>query len=449
MLYNQPYGMPPEVTWGDTPYINGNPTTGTAGSIPPAASIEYPQREIVNVIRDAQIFTPSNGDLHQLSKAIQSGHLFYGRDTGTVNSLNVTLTPTPNGYNEGMWIVCKAATVPTGPCVMNCNAMGAQPLVNIDGSAIANGQWVVGALLILLYDGTKFQLVTGGGRVAGMPSYLQTSLTWYVNGTTGSDTAYDGTSATVVAGTIHGPWATIQHAASQTALYNLNNQTIAINVANGTYGPAIFPEQNGSGLINIIGNVSNPSACAISGVNHSAVSFPTPGTWYIQGFALASTGTATTTVGDPLAGLNISGHALVTIGAMQWTTCNGAAISITNGAIAANDGNGTPWRWSGPSPGSLFIPGSFIFVERGIYANTSAGPPAITIDGGVYVGSGGAFVMATELGEIAMTMGSLVGGMTGTKFISSGNSIVSSGGNGINYFPGTVAGVTSYGGQYI
>ena len=45
MLYNQPYGKPPEVTWGDTPYINGNPSTGTPGSIPPAASIEYPHNE--------------------------------------------------------------------------------------------------------------------------------------------------------------------------------------------------------------------------------------------------------------------------------------------------------------------------------------------------------------------------------------------------------------------
>ena len=51
MKYNQPYGVADE----DAPYINGNPSTGTMGSIPPAASIEYPQREIVNMIEAAAL----------------------------------------------------------------------------------------------------------------------------------------------------------------------------------------------------------------------------------------------------------------------------------------------------------------------------------------------------------------------------------------------------------
>ena len=62
MQYNQPYG----VSDPNAPYINGNPSTGTMGSIPPAASIEYPQREIVNLITDAEM-TPTNSDLHQLA----------------------------------------------------------------------------------------------------------------------------------------------------------------------------------------------------------------------------------------------------------------------------------------------------------------------------------------------------------------------------------------------
>ena len=47
MLYNQPFG----ITDPNAPYINGNPNTGTMGSIPPALSIEHPQREIVKVIQ--------------------------------------------------------------------------------------------------------------------------------------------------------------------------------------------------------------------------------------------------------------------------------------------------------------------------------------------------------------------------------------------------------------
>jgi hypothetical protein len=81
MKYNVPYGLPDETTLYGTPYVNGNPSTGTAGSIPPAASIEYDQREIVAVIQyafDKVLFdwtgtpcaAPSNADLTQLLKAI-------------------------------------------------------------------------------------------------------------------------------------------------------------------------------------------------------------------------------------------------------------------------------------------------------------------------------------------------------------------------------------------
>ena len=55
MQYNQPYG----VSDPNAPYINGNPTTGTMGSIPPAASIEFPQREIVDVISECRASRPS------------------------------------------------------------------------------------------------------------------------------------------------------------------------------------------------------------------------------------------------------------------------------------------------------------------------------------------------------------------------------------------------------
>lgn len=66
MKYNPPYGSPGT---NDDSYTNGNPATGTKGSIPPAAALEYPQREIEAVIRFAGL-TPSNSDLEQLRKAI-------------------------------------------------------------------------------------------------------------------------------------------------------------------------------------------------------------------------------------------------------------------------------------------------------------------------------------------------------------------------------------------
>lgn len=77
MKYFQPYG----VTDPDAPYINGNPSTGTMGSIPPGESIEHDQREIVEVINYANSHgyrdregvpcePPTDLDLTQLRKAI-------------------------------------------------------------------------------------------------------------------------------------------------------------------------------------------------------------------------------------------------------------------------------------------------------------------------------------------------------------------------------------------
>ena len=77
MKYNQPYG----ISDPNAPYLNGNPSTGQMGSIPPAWSIEHDQREIVAVIQYAAdnglldynsevCHNPSEADLTQLLKAI-------------------------------------------------------------------------------------------------------------------------------------------------------------------------------------------------------------------------------------------------------------------------------------------------------------------------------------------------------------------------------------------
>ena len=46
-------------------YIDGDPSTGTEGSVPPADAIEHPQREIVEVLTQLGL-TPDKTDLTQL-----------------------------------------------------------------------------------------------------------------------------------------------------------------------------------------------------------------------------------------------------------------------------------------------------------------------------------------------------------------------------------------------
>ena len=65
MRYQPPSGI------GDpnAPYVDFNPVSGEAGSIPPARAIEAPQREIVHVIT-ATGQTPNEDDNTQLYQSI-------------------------------------------------------------------------------------------------------------------------------------------------------------------------------------------------------------------------------------------------------------------------------------------------------------------------------------------------------------------------------------------
>jgi hypothetical protein len=65
MKYTQPPGTP-----DNSIYIDFNPAAGIEGSVVPAAAIEAPQRELVNVIEEAGL-VPNDGDLTQVYQAIR------------------------------------------------------------------------------------------------------------------------------------------------------------------------------------------------------------------------------------------------------------------------------------------------------------------------------------------------------------------------------------------
>lgn len=160
MKYQQPFG-----TVDGSPYINGNPATGTQGSIPPAESIEHPQRELVDLIAKEGL-VPSSLDLGQLAKAIQLGKISYGNDTGSSNALEVSLVPIPGSvpgttYQAGFPVIVRkipTANTSTTP-TLNVNGLGPKPIVNIDGSALPPGAMIADGVFHFVYDGQKFRLM--------------------------------------------------------------------------------------------------------------------------------------------------------------------------------------------------------------------------------------------------------------------------------------------------
>src|SRR6516165_6108163 len=98
MQYHQPLDQP---TNPNAPYIDGNPSLGIEGSIIPAASIEYTQREIVNFLTDST-YTPTDSDLHQLSRSVQLDYVNWAIDSGPANQMQITAVPAPPNYTAGL-----------------------------------------------------------------------------------------------------------------------------------------------------------------------------------------------------------------------------------------------------------------------------------------------------------------------------------------------------------
>lgn len=161
MLYNAPYG----VTDPNAPYINGNPATGTAGSIPPASSIEYPQREIVNAEVAAGLI-PTNTDLTQLTQAIKLlGRLPFVQDQGATNHIVVNPVPFIPVYAMPLIMAVEVAFTNTGPVDINVSGLGPIPLRQVTGSDLNPNDLQAGGIGIVAYDGAKFQLISVPGSL--------------------------------------------------------------------------------------------------------------------------------------------------------------------------------------------------------------------------------------------------------------------------------------------
>src|ERR1019366_1253067 len=120
MKYNAPVG----ISDPNAGYILGNPVTGTAGSIPPATAIEFPQREIINAIIAADL-VPSNDDLTQLVQAIEIlGRIPYAVDQGSVNQVVIDPLPVITAYQIPLAYAVRVAFSNTGPTTINVSGIG-------------------------------------------------------------------------------------------------------------------------------------------------------------------------------------------------------------------------------------------------------------------------------------------------------------------------------------
>lgn len=429
MKYEPPYGSPGT----NDPYINGNPSTGTMGSIPPAASIENPQREIVNLITDAGL-VPTDADLHQLARGVQGQHMNYAVDNGTANALAFNVMPPLLAYAAGQRWTVKVAATNTGPSVANINSLGARHIVYPLGGEMKGGELQAGGIVTLVDDGVNLQL-TNVAAVTG--SILTAPKIYYVDATLGSDTAYDGTTATVSG--LHGPFATHNRALAAAYTWNQNGYSIQINTADGTYPPIVAAQPpNGAGTIILMGNMANPAGVLIHATAGEAIMLQASG-YAVMGMRVQSDSVGAA----PHVGAGIRCvSCYVTLYNIDFAACASAHMFIAGSSICAISGadGGSPTDFitvSGDSPvHMLCAQNALINIPRTIL--NTIGARSIGTWAQCYSNAVIAALYSTQ---------NIGGVVTGQKYSATLNGVISTGA-GINYFPGTIAGSTASGGQY-
>jgi hypothetical protein len=431
MKYNPPLNNAGDANAG---YVTGDVPSGVMGSLPPAESIEYPQREIVNLITDAGL-TPDNADLHQIGRAVQSGALIFGYDSGTVNNYVVNLVPPALQLWDGLAIWVVPTNSNGGPATINVNGLGVKNIVRRGGAVLQAGDMPANYKSLLTYSKRhdNFELYSVGFTTGGFLPILIANTDLYVDAAIGSDTAYDGTTSTI--NPPHGPFKTIMRAVNETFKYGPSVYTMTIHIAAGTYnesvntlpvtGPRVVFQGAGRTLTRVV-SPGNSHCFNIIGANNVVINdlHVTTGTGWLP----------------PCCFVAQAGSTVVT---------NNCQSLFSDFAV-----------WDAYGPGTI-SPGNHYFEAGG----SSSTFVMVALFGGMVAFA--QYAVFTFLGGFSCQYfaGSAQGSITipvpgpakfinagyvsGSKYLCSVNGIVDTQGQGVSYFPGNSAGQLYTGGQYI
>lgn len=126
---------------GKTVFSDGNPLTGTLGTIVNAA--------FLNAL---------NNHRHTGRDVDGEGALDYAVATGSGNAYAIELTPTLDEYIEGMPIFFKANHDNTGATTLDVDSLGVVSLKKNLDEDLAEGDIKTGQIICVVYDGTNFQV---------------------------------------------------------------------------------------------------------------------------------------------------------------------------------------------------------------------------------------------------------------------------------------------------
>lgn len=319
-----------------------------------------------------------------------------------------------------------------GRVIVLVNTGGGQiiSLLNESASSAAGNRFTLGndlaigakQAVILRYDGTAarwYAVARPGGR-----EVLTANRTYYVR-TDGSNNN-DGLS-----NASGGAFLTLQKAIDVAAGLDLSIYNVTIQVGSGTYtsGVTVNGAWIGAGTVTLRGDTATPANCIISTTGASCITCSSNGRISVEGFEFR-----TTTSGSAL---DVSTGGLITVSG-----------NVIFGAVAVNHIRAIQY-------GSILL-GSVNYTVNGSAQRHFSASPAgyINIFSATVTLTGtpafsGAFAFADRLGFITNTNVTYTGGATGARYIANSNAVINTNGGGANFFPGSIAGSTATGGQYL
>jgi hypothetical protein len=346
-------------------------------------------------------------------------------------------------YYDGMFIFVIPAFTNNGPSTIAVSALGPKNIVRRGGGALQPGDMPAAYKSLLCYSKVhgNFELyginfAAGGGFLP----VLSANTTWFINGSTGDDTLYDGTSATISGP--HGPFKTINRGKNEVFKYGPSVYTATLQVAAGTYPEAVATANYQGPGIYIIG--AGKTNTFVTGANNFHTFQSAHGNvMHVQSIC-ASCGTGQ---GPPCCFVGESGGTISTedcasSGYVPFTVWEAYAGYVSMGTHTFNAGNSC----------GMGVFGSYFggFIGQAGYP----GPAKVwTFLGSFNVGAAG-FAIASADGSMECAVpGQTVfvnpGYVIGPKYFINANGVIMTQGLGVNYFPGNQPGIIGSGGQYL
>jgi len=344
-------------------------------------------------------------------------------DSGTANALIGTYSPPITGGQQilGLYLGIKLANNITGACTINVNGLGVKNLLLGDLQNPGNNVYIAGETLLIVYDGTQYQIVNSSSATFRKPTG---NTTIFVNSSmAGASDANDG-----VSNTANHTMLTIQGGINKAYSYAPSQFTITVVVEPGTYNENVStPSYAGP---NVIVDGLNKSNVIINGGGGSCIGVTGPNTMTVKNLTVQTNG-----VYPSIGFAATAGATLFT----QDTGSNTGSLVFYCGTANLVVGNHT---FNG-SAHTLFystVNGNLVFSTCTITFSAPISVAYATVAGLV----GG----VVSVGVTAPPTFVNPGFVSGTKYVAAYNGVISQSGLGANFFPGTLAGQSLLGGVF-